>query len=1216
MGFTIGDIIVLLVVVVILAVYRQTDRNNRSLDKVKRFVERVQGEMDEIVAEKVTMLKDIGIEVDVHQKAAKEVLKRINTIEEDLNSRTGSLEEIGSRLTQYENVLDQLVEMTRRTEENIGRVRDESEYVDKVGKRIKATQDKIGELERSLPGIVSGFEKQNEERLGQLEERFFASSEQRVQALTSRVEGAGTRVQEFQEEVVRLQGDTEEYVTRSRRELEELYDSLNADAREAVASIAGTTIRDVEARSQEIREVLDTAEERGRAFHAESEQIVQALQDSLERSVAGARDSLDRLAEQGEHLETESLAALRDHIERQSEAVMQEMARRADELDGENARQLAALRDTLNDRYGRMDEDLSVRLQGVSGQIEEKVARTKSELTSEISSITDTFENLSTDVEASSSRIDETIRALNERVGTVDQAVAERTKAIRERLEEHARQTTEEIESERQRLSDATDRLSAAAMAAEQDITAMEGRLTGKIDGTAQEMETRILSDLERRLEDYEKGLNYRFTKIESVNSDVDQLEEQLRTTMDRISERVRGDFLAFGEELRELREQDRGDAEASMDALRHAMDELENGLNELKQRAYENVSEKLKVFEDEFFTDLRSRSDAMDSRIEQWRQDVETRLAGMRETGDRERNALEEQYNDELRARILQFQEQITGQLNKSDEQIDSFRSGLQSRMEAVDEQFAGFESSIREELDSLKDRSFQTFRKEFTQADDRAREDLRNFEAEVEEQIGSIRSAVKNGTSDLESMIESSRSDIAVWQTEVLNQLRSGSADVNTQLADTKVRLSENLQELKREFGEEREELVEESREERVRVRNDLNDISGSLEKLEHRLENLSGQAVEEFQDRYRTLRQNIEDHESTVTERLDERSAEFRDLVEDTRGQFQAMRERLLGKLEEEARTLETTLTEIDKRQRAFIEQTKIFDRADTLKVSLTDSIEELKNEIARVEGLRGEVRDIEGQFAKIRKMSAEAGEKMARFAADKRRIDLLEEDYKRLIGLAQSVEQKIDHVGNSDEQLQEITARLKSLDELESEVESRFDRLEKRRGLIDQTADGLESNSQALAAMEARMQELTGQIESMPGTVEALAGQLRKVAAARKETDQAVGQLARLEQTLADVESRMQELQTAREWLARTETRLEEIRRDAGEQVKLLGSLMREETRKQPVDGGAPSLSARETVQKLAHQGWKVDEIARATKVSKGEVELILELTGKK
>ncbi|MFW5828279.1 MAG: SpiroCoCo family coiled-coil protein, partial [Alkalispirochaeta sp.] len=116
---------------------------------------------------------------------------------------------------------------------------------------------------------------------------------------------------------------------------------------------------------------------------------------------------------------------------------------------------------------------------------------------------------------------------------------------------------------------------------------------------------------------------------------------------------------------------------------------------------------------------------------------------------------------------------------------------------------------------------------------------------------------------------------------------------------------------------------------------------------------------------------------------------------------------------------------------------------------------------------------------------------------------------------------------------------------------------------------------------------------------------------------KETKAAVEQLAKLDETLSDVEHRMKELQTAREWLARTETRLEEIRRDAGEQVKLLGSIMREESKKNPDgSGGAPSLSARETVQKLAHQGWKVDEIARATKVSRGEVELILELTGKK
>jgi hypothetical protein len=34
-----------------------------------------------------------------------------------------------------------------------------------------------------------------------------------------------------------------------------------------------------------------------------------------------------------------------------------------------------------------------------------------------------------------------------------------------------------------------------------------------------------------------------------------------------------------------------------------------------------------------------------------------------------------------------------------------------------------------------------------------------------------------------------------------------------------------------------------------------------------------------------------------------------------------------------------------------------------------------------------------------------------------------------------------------------------------------------------------------------------------------------------------------------------------------------------------------------------------------VRKLARQGWNADEIARAVKISRGEVELILELGGK-
>ena len=64
--------------------------------------------------------------------------------------------------------------------------------------------------------------------------------------------------------------------------------------------------------------------------------------------------------------------------------------------------------------------------------------------------------------------------------------------------------------------------------------------------------------------------------------------------------------------------------------------------------------------------------------------------------------------------------------------------------------------------------------------------------------------------------------------------------------------------------------------------------------------------------------------------------------------------------------------------------------------------------------------------------------------------------------------------------------------------------------------------------------------------------------------------------------------------------------------AQEQVKLLGTIMKDTGKSGKGEKGAPSMGAREVVTRLAHQGWSVQEIARATKLSRGEVELILEV----
>jgi hypothetical protein len=92
--------------------------------------------------------------------------------------------------------------------------------------------------------------------------------------------------------------------------------------------------------------------------------------------------------------------------------------------------------------------------------------------------------------------------------------------------------------------------------------------------------------------------------------------------------------------------------------------------------------------------------------------------------------------------------------------------------------------------------------------------------------------------------------------------------------------------------------------------------------------------------------------------------------------------------------------------------------------------------------------------------------------------------------------------------------------------------------------------------------------------------------------------------------------MEKLETAREWLAKTETRFEHIGKQAQEQVRLLESILKAESKQSKLGEGAPPMDKRETVTKLAHLGWSPVEIARTTKLSRGEVELILELAPKK
>ena len=1169
---TVGNLIVIGIVVAILAVYRQMDRNNRSLEKVKRYADKVQLDLDAIVAQKAMELRDMSIEVDVHQKTAREVLKRVQTIEENLNARATQMDQIGTRINEYDGALEELVQMTRRVQENIGRIKDESEYVDKVGKRLSASVQRTTEIEQSISSLVERFQTINSESVARLEESVLTSVQQQVESLGRKV------------------GQTEARVQADLDQMEEKEQQL----RLALSAHA------------------DEVEERART----------SVGNYLERLSAVENDysvRLDAVAARGEKLETSALAKVREHIESRMKATSQELSSsiaevraRIDEFQNETGARIdthdAELRlqmQSVEQDMGALETDLTERRK----ELDESLAQLEKDAGTQFAEVQSQTRDLARAIEADLGRevktqmADSTDQLRRHVAGAQEEFQSElmRIQAFQKQIEEQRKTVTSAMASSSRELN---DRLS--------EFSSTFGQ---QLDSRAEAIEHGVIARLEERLSAYEESMGYRFGKIEAVQSDIDSLEGNIRESMEKISTRLKEEITQLGNQLHEKRKLDLEQHTAEMGRIRSSMTELEEGLNELKGRAYDNVSEKLKVFEDEFFADLRDRNMGMETKLNEWQSRVQATLESMAEESRDERNRIEKSLTEELGSRLSEAQTRLFGQYEKLNLQADEFRSTLDSRVDATEHMVQSLQDSLSRNVDTVEAAAREQLEVQFNRFSESVGSELKKLEKSIDSRIKQIQDSSETGAKDLSAAIDTVKSDVTVWQSQVLQQLKASEAEVDGEFAAYRVQISGTISSMREEFERQKEELVSETGDERNQLREEIMNLSTRLHELEHDLEIRTQTILETLAGEYQQFQSEFQKKSREIQNEADTKIRDHRNVVRDTQEQLELMQQKMFGKVEEDARVLSVNLAEIDKRQKSFIEQTRIFERADTLKDSLAQSIEEMKKEIASVDQQRKELRGIEAEFGRLRKIGDDAAERLARFMGEKRRIDSIEDDYKRLITLSQAVELKLQQVTASNDTLAQMQLSLRNLDDMGKDVESRFQRLEKKRSILDVTAEGVDKNFQYLEELEDKIETLKANIDGFPGQVDELFGKLDQLAADRKDVDSAVRQLNGLEKLLGDVESRMENLQTAREWLARTETRLDEISRSAEDQVKLLGTLMKQETKSSAKERGAPSLSARDTVIKLARQGWKVQEIAQATKLSRGEVELILEISHK-
>jgi chromosome segregation ATPase len=602
--------------------------------------------------------------------------------------------------------------------------------------------------------------------------------------------------------------------------------------------------------------------------------------------------------------------------------------------------------------------------------------------------------------------------------------------------------------------------------------------------------------------------------------------------------------------------------------------------------------------------TDLEAAATEAEKMVHTGTEDMEQRLGKLKLYTD--------DMVEQLERRMAEAAEDMEQKvLEETDAKFEEYRAvqAEQFRMlAALSDDGKALDAELRQ---YLKDTETQVkeevarFEQNSTQARTRTADDFNDQMALLKGELESI-------SEEIEKLKAASYQNVSeklqLFEDDFAQNLGQRSADIDRRIQDLEKSLRERFDDSVRSL---KEQLLQDMGEVRNTVETTVNtDIERYALSMADQLKQSQGlldERLQELRDQADSRNKELADLMNASRQDVDQWQTGFQD-------RLQAM-DASMNEAQGHAQGLDAAIKDADMRIKEFAEETKLFERADAMKADLEQRIAELHQDFEGIEDKKAEIKELEAQVNKIKRLEDEVNAKMTRFFSEKHRIDQLESDFDRLLKTSQSVEEKLAQISNSDDTLQALQVQFRKLNDASVDVEEKYQRIERKNATLDVTNEGIDRNFKTLQESEKMVQNiyedmrrLTNQIAELDTSIETLSKDNEKA----KET---AGKLILLNDSLSSIEERIEQMQVARQWIAGAETRIEELNKQLQALFKIATDSMREGNKIREPNKGAPPPADRENIKNLARQGWKIDEIARAMKLSRGEVELILELGAK-
>ena len=358
MNYILFNIVTLAICVGIIVAFRQSDKNNRSIEKAKRYGDKIKEDLEIFINEKNSSLSDLSTELGVQQSKAIATVKKLDDLREmflkqteTVEARAETIKKIDEYISESGQTIQKLMDMTALAEKNLMEITKEADFVDSLAKSINNARLQLNNLTESIPELKQNFAAEADAKLSEYKSKI--------------LDEMGLVINDVENRLASAQRDTGELLEVTSIKLQDLY----KEAYNSAADKAGAL---QEAAFAKLKE--ETAE-RVQSYRKEFEETAAEIEAQMD-------DNLNQTRQMASEFKTEWETQAKNYLTQMNSDF------------SEKEENISSRIDSISERLKETEDAVSVRSDAIAADLNQTESTMRSQFNSLASNFQDNVNSL------------------------------------------------------------------------------------------------------------------------------------------------------------------------------------------------------------------------------------------------------------------------------------------------------------------------------------------------------------------------------------------------------------------------------------------------------------------------------------------------------------------------------------------------------------------------------------------------------------------------------------------------------------------------------------------------------------------------------------------------------------------------------------------------------------------------------------------------------